>query len=237
VDGASPDGGLATLGLAPDKNYSANDYTGYINFWKPDAAKAPWERTLFETPSKRGSKPLRGGIRFDPQGNLYVGWQTGGKITDVPAGYRKDGTYTRATARIVKYTPTGSLKSGCLFPTKPGKPVRIYDVRLSPIPRAYHTPRFGVDGYGRIYYPNGIECRVGVIDNNGNHITRFGTYGNRDSMGGLKGDLVPTKDVPMSCPNSVDATDDYIYVSDMNNIRLLRLAKTFSADKMAKIGN
>jgi hypothetical protein len=69
-----------------------------------------------------------------------------------------------------------------------------------------------------------------VIDNAGNEILRFGTYGNRDSMGGLKGDLVPTKDIPLGWPNSVDATDDYIYVGDVINGRLLRIAKTFAAE-------
>jgi hypothetical protein len=80
-----------------------------------------------------------------------------------------------------------------------------------------------------------VESRVGVIDNAGNRILRFGTWGNRDSMGGLKGDLVPTKDVPMACPTSVDATDDYIYVSDTNNTRLLRLKKTFAAAQTCPI--
>ena len=48
-------------------------------------------------------------------------------------------------------------------------------------------------------------------------------------MGGLPGDLVPTKDIPLAWPNSVDSTDDYIYVSDIVNVRLLRLKKTFEA--------
>jgi hypothetical protein len=60
-------------------------------------------------------------------------------------------------------------------------------------------------------------------------VLSFGTYGNRDSMGGRPGDLVPTPDIPLAWPNSVDATEDFIYVSDIVNIRLLRLAKTFAA--------
>ena len=72
-------------------------------------------------------------------------------------------------------------------------------------------------------------------NNEGNSILEFGTYGNRDSMGGLEGDLVPTKDIPMAFPNSVDATDDYIYVSDMVNLRLIRLGKTFILDASVKM--
>jgi hypothetical protein len=33
----------------------------------------------------------------------------------------------------------------------------------------------------------------------------------------------------MAWPNSVDATDDFICVSDALNVRLMRLAKTFTA--------
>ena len=71
----------------------------------------------------------------------------------------------------------------------------------------------GVDGYGRIYYPTNFAPRVAVMDNAGsNQILHFGTYGNRDSMGGLPGDAILTKDIPLGFPNSVDATDNYTYV-------------------------
>jgi DNA-binding beta-propeller fold protein YncE len=230
---ASPEGGLATLGTVIGGANKGNDYNGHLYYWKPGKGKAPWESMYI---SNLGKKPNAGGIRFDLRGNLYVGINNG-HVKTPPPGYAKDSTYRRVTARIYKYAPTGSLKSGALFTSAPSAPAKVYDVHFSPMPRAYHTPRFGVDGWGRLYYPNGVRSRVSVIDNQGNQILSFGTWGNRDSMGGLKGDLVPTKDVPMACPNSVDATDDYIYVSDMNNIRLLRLAKTFSAEKTVQIGN
>ena len=75
---------------------------------------------------------------------------------------------------------------------------------------------------------------MSVIDNEGNTILTFGTYGNRDSMGGLLGDLVTTKDLPMAWPNSVDATDDHIYVSDIMNVRLLRIEKKFAISMTSK---
>jgi len=65
------------------------------------------------------------------------------------------------------------------------------------------------------------------MDNAGNEILHFGTWGNRDSTGGLPGDLVPTKDIPMGLPNSVAATDDYIYVADTVNLRILRIRKNY----------
>jgi hypothetical protein len=202
---AAPDGSLATLGALGKRGYS-----GYLRFFKADPAKAPWQGVDF----KSFFNVIAAGARFDPKGNLYVG-----KLGD-----RKN------KGRIYKYVPTGSLASGNLFPTEPKAAAKAYDIDYGyPHPGYTRTPRFGVDGWGRIYYPTSLLPRVSVIDNEGNTVLSFGTYGNRDSMGGLKGDLVPTRGVPLAWPNSVDATDDYIYVSDIVNIRLLRLAKKFAA--------
>jgi hypothetical protein len=96
------------------------------------------------------------------------------------------------------------------------------------------TPRFSVDGFGRIYYPTNIAPQVAVMDNAGNAILHFGTYGNRDSMGGLPGDLVPTNGIPLGFPNSVAATDNYIYVADMVNHRLLRIKKNFQLEATSR---
>jgi hypothetical protein len=134
--------------------------------------------------------------------------------------------------RIVKYAPTGTLESGNLYPKPLDKPAKTYVVPYGPFGIQFsRTPRFGVDGYGRIYVPNGLAQKVAVIDNAGNRILQFGTYGNRDSAGGLEGDTVPTEGIPLGCPNAVDATDDYIYVGDTVNIRLLRIRKTFAASR------
>lgn len=217
----APDGGLATLGAI--LNGKGDDYTGYLHFFKADAAKTPWQPLYF----KGFGKARSGGIRLDLQGNLYVG-KYEGKPNDPPNGFEKDSNFIGSMGRIYKFTPTGSVESGNLFPTEPAAPAKIYDVRYGSIgPVFSRTPRFGVDGYGRIYYPTSLLPQVSVMDNEGNGILRFGTYGNRDSMGGLEGDLVPTQDIPLAWPNSVDATDDYIYVGDLVNIRLLRIRKTF----------
>jgi hypothetical protein len=208
---AAPDGSVATMNA---HGTSAN-YGGYLHFYQANPAKIPWEPMLFKS---FGQKVFSGGARFDVRGNLYAGKLARGK--GQPA--------------IYKYAPTGSL--GNLFPTEPKAPAKVYKVDYGfPAPSFSRTPRFGVDGWGRIYYPTSLLPKVSVIDNEGNPVLSFGTYGNRDSLGGLKGDLVPTKDVPMAWPNSVDATDNYIYVSDIVNIRLLRLAKTFAAEKTVGI--
>lgn len=45
----------------------------------------------------------------------------------------------------------------------------------------------------------------------------------------------PTTGIPLAWPNAVDATDDFLCVSDIVNIRLLRLAKTFQAKASAAV--
>jgi hypothetical protein len=174
--------------------------------------------------------PLAGGARFDLSGNLYVGYSNEPALAPAP-GFEKD-RFGRAMARIHKYAPTGKLKSGNLFPTPPQAPIKSYDVRLGAFDAdcIIRTPRFAIDGYGRIYYPTNIEQRVTVIDNAGNELMSFGTYGNRDSLGGLPGELVAAQGIPFGFPNSVAATDDYIYVGDMVNHRLVRIEKRFEAE-------
>jgi hypothetical protein len=225
---AAPDGSVATLGALGTEP----DYSGYLRFFQADSATTPWEGRLFKS---FGERVRAAGVRFDLRGNLYVG-----KLDDQPIapplGFEKDANFLRSTGRIYKYAATGSLTSGNLFPTEPTAAAKVYDVHYGAIgPQFARTCRFGVDGYGRIYYPTSLLPRVSVIDNEGNSIFAFGTYGNRDSMGGLVGDLVPTKEIPLAWPNSVDATDDYIYVSDIVNIRLLRMAKTFAAEARERI--
>jgi hypothetical protein len=208
----APNGNLAVVGWGKDG----------LRLFAGSKTKVPWEATqIANLPHNAG------GARFDLAGNLYVGY-VDKKPTTIPSGFEDD-RHMAAIGRIHKYAPTGSLKSGNLFPKAPSGPSQTYDVLFGAFETKCITrsPRFGVDGYGRIYYPTNILPRVTVIDNAGNEILRFGTYGNRDSMAGLPGDRVPTKGIPLAFPNSVDATDNYIYVADMVNLRLLRLRKNF----------
>jgi hypothetical protein len=229
---AAPGGGLATVGVLVTARGMHTDYSGPLHFFKPDATKTPWKGLKIS--KFRGPRNNSGGVRFDLQGNLYAGLYDR-KVNNVPQGFNKDKDIRETTGRIYKFAPTGTGKDGDWFPTEPAAPAKVYDVLYGPLAADSRTPRFGVDGYGRIYYPSGLLSKVSVIDNQGNRILAFGTYGNRDSMGGLKGDLVPTKDIPMAWPNSVDATDDYIYLTDTLNIRLMRLVKTFAATGTAGV--
>lgn len=222
-------GGFATLGVVLTPGARIDDYRGPLTYFAPDATKAPW--TGLTQSGFGGKYPNSGGVVFDRHGNLYAGLRDG-KPNNVPPGFEKDNDYMEKIGRIYKYAPTGTISSGNLFPTEPTAPTRIYDVNYGPL---VHAPRFAVDGYGRIYYPNGLLPQVAVIDNEGNRVLAFGTWGNRDSLGGLPGDLVPTNDIPLAWPNSVEADDDFVYVSDILNARLLRLRKTFATTETVKV--
>lgn len=182
----------------------------------------------------RGPARICRAARFDLQGNLYVGYADSKPTSTLP-GFGDD-RFAQCLGRIHKFAPTGSLAGGNLFPQAPAGPARTYDVPYGAFDAdcIVRTPRFGVDGFGRIYYPTNIAQRVAVMDNAGNEILSFGTYGNRDSLGGLPGDRVPTPGIPLAFPNSVDATDDFIYVGDMVNLRLLRIRKTFQQEATSR---
>jgi hypothetical protein len=227
---AAPNGNLAALGAPAG---TKNDYSAHLLFFNGNEKSVPWKATRFDS---FGIAKLAGGVRFDLQGNLYVGRREG-KPGSIPKGFAGDKNYAVNLLKIYKYAPSGSLKEGNLFPKGPKGPTKVYDVpyTMGSGRMFRRSALFGVDGYGRIYYPTTLAQKVSVMDNAGNQVLRFGTYGNRDSMGGLEGDLVPTKDIPMAYPSSVDATDNYIYVADLVNVRLLRLVKTFAAEEQVSI--
>jgi DNA-binding beta-propeller fold protein YncE len=215
----APNGNLAVVGDPKDG----------LRVFAGTPEKLPWQATtIAKLPDTAG------GVRFDLQGNLYVGY-IDKKPTTILPGFEGD-RFAGAMGRIHKYPPTGTLESGNLFPTVPAVPSMTYDVQYGAFDTNCITrsPRFGVDRFGRIYYPTNIAPRVAVMDNAGNEILHFGTFGNRDSTGGLPGDLVPTKDIPLGFPNSVDATDNFIYVADMVNLRLLRIKKKFQAEATSR---
>ena len=217
----SSDRGFA---IAPNGNLAvlAQDNGGPLMFYHGDSSKVPWDSLEL---ARLGTQV--GGIRFDRQGNLYVGYIDQKQRATLP-GFEHDPFATKI-GRIHKYVPTGTLASGNLFPTAPDGPTVSYDVPFGAfdVDCIVRSPFFSVDDFGRIYYPTNIAQQVAVIDNAGNEILRLGTYGNRDSLGGLPGDLVPTAGIPFGFPNSVDATDENIFVGDMVNHRLVRIAKEF----------
>jgi hypothetical protein len=90
------------------------------------------------------------------------------------------------------------------------------------------SPRFDVDGFGRSFFPDAGRCRVGVIDSAGNLISWFGGYGNPDSAG--PDSAIPTPDVPLCWPQAVAVGDDFVYVGDRMNRRILKVKLAYRAE-------
>ncbi len=86
------------------------------------------------------------------------------------------------------------------------------------------TTRFDVDPFGRVFYPDLCRFRVGVLDTNGNPLTHFGNYGNRDDAGIRCAWLV-----------GVGVTDKYVYLGDSLNRRLLRARLTYLVEESCPI--
>jgi hypothetical protein len=88
-----------------------------------------------------------------------------------------------------------------------------------------------MDPFGRLYSPDAIFQRISILDNSGNRIARIGTYGNVDDLNDeLAGKAGTAGRCTMAYPMGVDATDDFIYVTDAANYTLLRIQKTFVLD-------
>jgi len=71
---------------------------------------------------------------------------------------------------------------------------------------------------------------VTIIDNAGGVISEFGHYGNNDSWGTAS--PVPEVDIPLAFPLAVAASNDYVYVNDMVNNRLVRVQMNYELDNI-----
>ena len=96
-------------------------------------------------------------------------------------------------------------------------------------------PMFCLDPWGRLYMPNAVTYTVSVLDNNGNVITRFGHYGNADSRGPGQGSPIKTPEIPLGWPEAVGVSNKAVYVADVLNRRIVRLRKTYAAEKRCRI--
>jgi hypothetical protein len=90
------------------------------------------------------------------------------------------------------------------------------------------TPRFDVDGFGRLYIPNALTCSVMIVDDSGNEITHFGGYGNHDSKGPESS--VPAPAIPLAYPVAVQVSFKHLYIADSANRRVIRADRTWQAE-------
>ncbi|MBL8025299.1 MAG: T9SS type A sorting domain-containing protein [Fibrobacteres bacterium] len=83
------------------------------------------------------------------------------------------------------------------------------------------NPRFAVDGFGRVIFPDMMRFRVSVLDNNKNPLLDFGSYGNVDQTG--PGSKVPSPEIPLYQPIYVRVVNNNVYISDIGNERIVKV--------------
>ena len=181
-----------------------------------------------------------GSIRLDHAGNIYVLQHGLPEDHQPPPGYEKDDAYRNAVGTIYKFSPTGGeIKQGGGAVKKADGATDRYP-GCGPISRwrcagacACTKPRFDVDGFGRLYIPNGITFKVSVRDNANNEIVRFGGYGNFDCQGPASGE--PTPAIPLGWPVTAGASHKHIYVGDCANHRIVRVDKSFAVQSVVDV--
>ncbi len=92
---------------------------------------------------------------------------------------------------------------------------------------------FGVDGWGRVFFPNLGQFRVEAVDTGGNPITTFGKYGNQDSGG--RGPKAKKPDIPLAWPLTVAVSDTHAYVADTVSRRVVKVRLAFAAEKAVPV--
>jgi hypothetical protein len=220
-----------------------------------------------------------GGIRVDLQGNIYLGLRLLPKDWPKPAGFEKDPAYGNWTGSIVKFPPSGgSIAGECKDDDDPS-----LEGTKTPVDRGLtvvnalaiypgtgpfsgngwggggsccvcRVPRFDVDRYGRIVFPNAVTTSVRIVDNAGNLIAEFGKYGNFDSQyvnpeteTGKAGGSTPSTgsgqagspqgkptvslpEIPLAWPTGAGFTVGGIYVNDTYNRRIVKVVPTWQAE-------
>ena len=187
-----------------------------------------------------GTKAPGGGVKFDLQGNLYVGERPPAAFAGLPPIYTSDRSRNQTMGAIYRYNAQGSL-DGDLFTAPTPSADKIYDVDCGQFGNtAYNacgcacmTSTFGMDAWGRLYAPNGPFQKITVLDNEGNRTLRFGSYGNADDVAAEAAGAANTSGrCYLAYPFCVEATDDYIYATDPGNAILTRFEKTFILDNV-----
>jgi len=226
----------------------------FVHVFKPDGTPANSGRLAGQTRAYNGLNaditsglvgPLTGrcgGLEVDAAGYVYAGIQLTPDGAAPPEGFEKDPAYRRLCGAIYKFKPTGG---GVVSGAKPGVEgvkagrsfvegaVRAYP-DFGPFSGGYgsqcacRSGRFDLDPFGRLYIPNAVRFSVGVVDNAGNPILRFGRYGNPDDKGA-------GADIPLGWPIGVGVSQKHIYVSDMLDKRVVRADVSYAATETAAV--
>ncbi|MBN1422189.1 MAG: hypothetical protein JXP34_25670 [Planctomycetes bacterium] len=213
----------------------------FVNVWDPSGRA---ERHAGPGDGLVGpTDPEGGGLCVDAAGNVYVGLHGG--PADAPPAPASDGQPT--TGAIVKFGPAGGGYAG-EGDGIPWAGSRVGDIVRGAIavypglgPQTTggcvcKEARFDMDPWGRLVIPNAVDYRVRMIDNAGNEILRFGSYGNADSRG--PGSAVPDPEIPLGWPICASAgriEKGWIYVADALNRRVVRVDLRFATEESCPI--
>ena len=230
--GPAPDGGAVVLHHPEFREFTR----GAVSRVGPDGKVTAKDLISIDAPV--------GGVRCDPQGNIYVGAFVKPKGQMVPEqfagklpGTAKDGPlwfYTHLYGSVLKFGPSGGkvvagdgefiAAAGARFKPAKAEGLLWSHYGLSPMPSratgcSCQTARFDVDRFGRVFVPDAMRFAVQVLDGSGQPLARFGEYGNVDSR--RPGNGIQKPDIPLAWPHAVAVTDRMVYVADMVNHRIV----------------
>lgn len=173
--------------------------------------------------------PQGGGVAVDAKGNVYVG------MTGLPSG--APGA-AKGVGSIVKFGPEGGGYGPSGLEWK-GSPVgKFVEGGLKAYPGlalqvwegcVCKEARFDLDRYGRLFVPHAATYSVGVLDNAGNELSRFGSYGNADSR---------ATTLAFGFPMAVSAGQldaGRLYVADLLNQRVARLEVRYGKEEVCGV--
>jgi len=227
-----PDGKLYVVAML-----SRKDMTALVDLYGPDGA-----------PIQKGLVPMTanpGAVRVDPAGRLYVSDTVRPKDKQFPDMYPSDPRthLCKWYGTVFRFPPEGgsikpSDKTAMTHFARRNAPVEVKGAQwgfygISPMPQQAGClcviADFDVDGWGRVFVPDVPGYCVAVLDANGNVLTRFGSYGNRDALGA--GSAVPEPPIPLWFPVRVAALDGDAFVVDSHNSRIVQVRLTGAVTK------
>lgn len=245
--------GQAAVFTEADYLFQVPDTVGHVSAGNWDGVPVGDCRLLVTTDpaaDKNFTREGMGCVRYDPAGNYYVGMRKRATKPILPApAFATDRAFLNSGA-VVKFhrdsnaifSPVTGALSGHerVYPqpfgpfTKPANgqdPLGLGDAACN-----CRNSYFDVDPYGRLYIPNGVACKVYIADNAGNTIAAMGDYGNPDSRGGLPGPAggvtYAEPAIPLAWPTSVGASEDFVYIADAVNARLVRVQMVYALDNI-----
>ena len=194
-----------------------------------------------------------GGVKVDLQGNIYVGLRLVPEEYKAITGYEKNIAFNTWTGCIAKFSSDGGTYLNKKQPPTSNKGIKVKGggklegaLKLYPGVAPFsgggygsggsscvcRIPRFDIDRYGRIVYTNGVTNSVVIVDNEGNLITEFGSYGNLDAQNSPDKSAEFDKNyIPMAWPIGAGFTQNHVYVMDAYNKRIVKTSYEYEINE------